>query len=144
MKEKLSNGKISPAQIVKQLKDKVAGHPQAANIEVTPDIHWIFIRSIMHKSDPAVKKHCGKWKYDAQDNESLISRVCDLLPLVANGKLPVIKLTNIGNVFTDERVIVVYCFDDIATPTGTRESLEKNFKGQFYWGSDRFFMSKTK
>lgn len=125
----------SPALVVRRLKE-FAGHH--ANLEITPDIHWIFLRSLSHKGLPAFRRHCGKWKCDAADDDDLLARTRRLIPLICDGELPLIKITNRGNVFSDERLIVVYCFPQEATPEKTGEILDRMFSGRFYWGSNWF------
>jgi len=121
-------------QEVRDLKDSANNH---SNLEVTPGIHWIFMQSLKHKGLEAFKNNCGKWKYDATDNDDL-TQAERLIPYVVEGKLPVVKITNIGNVFSGDRLIVVYCFSEEAKPAESGELLNQMFDGQFYWGSDWF------
>ena len=132
----------SPAEIFCKittcLNDTVAPAGERDNVEVIIDMHWFFIHSKYHKKNFQYKKHIGKWKHYATSDESLYDNVFKLIPLVAEGKLPVVKFTNTGNVFTGEKTIVVYCFPFGPTPKDAESILIDTIGKTFFWGSKIF------
>jgi len=137
-KFKSDRGK-SPAEIYRQLttciNDTVAHPEERDNVEVIIDMHWFFIHSKYHKKNFQYKKHIGKWKHYGTSDKSLYDNVFKLIPLVAEGKLPVVKFTNTGNVFTGEKTIVVYCFPFGPTPKDAESILIDAIGKTFFWGS---------
>ena len=71
--------------------------------------------------------------------KDLYDQVYNLLPLVAEGTLPVVKFTNLGNVFTDEKTIVIYCFPFGPSPKKARAILTHAIGEEgVVWGSNFF------
>jgi len=100
-------------------------------------MHWFFLHSKYHKNNRTYKNYIGKWKYDAVSAEDLFEKVLKIIPLVASKRFPVAKFTNIANVFTGEKLIVVYCFPFGITPDNIGKILtEKGFKN-IYWSSKK-------
>lgn len=136
------DGDKSPAEIYRKLttciEKTVVSPEERNNVEVIIDMHWFFIHSKYHKQNFQYKKHIGKWKYCATSNKNLYDHVFKLIPLVAEGKLPVVKFTNTGNVFTGEKTIVVYCFPFGPTPKDAESFLIDTIGKTFFWGSKIF------
>ncbi len=145
MNEKIEtnyNDKFTPALIYRQLSEFIDNNIKSAklkqNLELIIDYHWFFIHSNHHKRQYNCKNHIGKWKYYAISNQDLLTNVTKILPLIAQGKLPVAKFTNISNVFTDEKTIVVYCFPFQSDPLEIKNYLTKNGLKDIFWGSKKF------
>lgn len=132
----------SPAIIYKHLKthaDKViALETDCKNLDIVIDIHWFFLHSRYHKENFDCKKHIGKWKYDASSPEDLIEKALKVLPFVAKGDFPVVKFTNLPNVFSGEKQIVFFCFPFGPSPKEAQVLLEEKMKVNVYWGSKIF------
>ncbi len=132
----------SPALIYKRLaeyaRSSIPEEKLFSNLDIIMDFHWFFLHSKESKKNFNTKRHIGKWKYDARSVENLFLIAEAILPLVASGDFPVAKFTNIANVFSGEKLIVVYCFDFGLTPMETG-SLFREVAGEgVYWGSERF------
>ena len=110
------------------------------NLDIVLDLHWIFLHSKIFKFRPNInfRQHIGKWKYDASSADDLFEKVFMLLPYVAEDKLPVVKFTNIGNVFSGEKLIVVYYCPNSTPHKEIRQILYDKLKIPFYWGSDKY------
>ena len=132
---------LSPASIYRLLTshaDKIlVSRKERENLDIVIDMHWFFLHSRYHKEQFNYKKHIGKWKYDAVSFEDLLARVLVLMPSVAAGDLPVVKFTNIPNVTSGEKLIVVYCFPFGPGPEQARDILIEKIGPEIYWGSYR-------
>lgn len=106
------------------------------NLDVVIDHHWIFLHSKCFKQANRLNSHRynGKWKLDAETPEQLLYATQKLIPLVADNRLPVVKMTNVGNVLNGECQLVVYCFPKGAEPITVRRIVGE----KFYWGSNRY------
>ncbi len=135
-------GKTAPIDIYKLLttvSDKVIkSSDDRANLQIIMDIHWFFLYSKSLKEDKRYKKHIGKWKYHAVSPSDLFKNISQILPSVASATLPVVKFTNIANVFSGERLIVVYCFPTGPDPTEAKNILTSMGWCDFFWGSHRY------
>lgn len=132
----------SPAEIYKHLTtyaDKALGsHTDRKNLDVVMDIHWFFMHSKYHKENFDYKKHINKWKYDASSPEDLIEKALTVIPFVAKGDFPVVKFTNLPNVFSGEKQIVFFCFPFGPSPIKAQKLLKEKMRIDVYWGSEKF------
>ena len=132
----------SPQVIYRNLmsfaKKEIESAKERENFEVIIDIHWFFLHSRYHKQNFNYKKHIGKWKYFAISYQDLHDKVYRVIPLVAQGKLPVVKFTNLGNVFSGEKMIVAYCFPFGPSPEEARGFLVSSIGDEIIWGSKKF------
>lgn len=130
----------SPALIYRCLMDHagntIANKDTLANLDIIMDFHWFFLHSKKAKEQFNTKRHSGKWKYDATSVEDLIHKAKAILPLVASGDFPVAKFTNIANVFSGEKLIVVYCFNFGHSAKETGDIFSEAVGEDVYWGSD--------
>lgn len=101
---------LSPAIIHKSIMDILVDSPVNDNLQIVIDFHWFFLQSRRHKAKSGLKNYSGKWKYYAASADVFMESVFNLVPLVASGELPLVKFTNVANVFTGEKEIVAYCF----------------------------------
>lgn len=130
---------ISPADLYKLLasfaSDNLPSNSRN-NLDIVLDYHWIFLHSKQFKETNRLNSHryIGKWKYDAENSTELIETAKKLISLVADNRLPVVKMTNMGNVHSGECQLVVYCFPETAEPLLVKQLIGKDF----YWGSNRF------
>ena len=120
------------------IEQKINPDKTRHNIDIIIDIHWFFIHSLRHKQEYNIKKHIGKWKFFASSNADLYKTIYEMLPLVAAGKLPVFKFTNLGNVFSGEKTIVAYCFPFGPSPSECKSILRPILGQDPIWGS-KFF-----
>ncbi len=134
--------KFTPAIIYRQLSEFANYNIESVkfkkNFELIIDYHWFFLHSKYHKYKHGCKKHTGKWKYHAVSDQDLLTKVTKLLPFIAQGKLPVTKFTNIGNIFTDEKIIVIYCFPFSLNPLEIKNLLINEGINDIFWGSKKF------
>ncbi len=132
----------SGASIFKYLSehsDKTINLPsERDNLELVMDLHWFFLYSRYHKENYNYKRHIGKWKYDATSSRDLLEKVLIILPIVASGMFPVAKFTNLANVFSGEKKIVVYCFPFGPSPYETGGILKEKIGDGIYWGSKKY------
>lgn len=130
-----------PAAVRKALEDFADAHVPLArdrdNLEIVIAMHWFFLHSREHKQRAGPLKHCGKWKIAPASADALLATVRTLLPVVAAGVLPVMKFTNLGNVFSGEHLAVVYCFPSGPSPAAARDLLRQEGLDA-RWGSDFF------
>ncbi len=108
------------------------------NIEITLDYHWVFLNSRDIKERENVIKHNGKWKFDAASGEALIRAAEALIPFVADGRMQLVKFTNLPNVYTGQRALVGYSFPHGFGPWGIGELMKGALGSSVYWGSERF------
>jgi hypothetical protein len=108
------NENPSPAIIYKRLTDYLnescIEQVVRDNLDIVIDFHWFFLQSKKHKTEFGLRNPVGKWKYYAVSFDVLQESIFRLMPIVAVGLLPLVKFTNVGNVFSGEKEIVVYCF----------------------------------
>lgn len=131
-----------PSSIYKLLNRQaelvIISREDRANLDIVMDIHWIFLHSLYHKQNTNYKRHTGKWKYDADSQEDLIEKAKQVMPLVADRTFPVVKFTNLGNVFSGEMLLVVYCFPFGPQPAEAKRLLIEQGLNTIYWGSEKF------
>ena len=132
----------TPSEIYKLVAERadrlIGSRDERQNLDIVIDIHWFFLHSMSHKQREQWKRHAGKWKYRAHSREDLIEKACRLLPAVASGRLPVVKFTNVANVFTGEMLIVAYCFASGPGAEETKKTLLETIRGEIYWGSNKY------
>ncbi len=108
------NSHVSPAIIFRQLNEladkSINSKRIRQNLNIKIDFHWFFLHSEYYKKKYTCNKHIGKWKYQATSYEDLIEKISIILPIVAHNKISIAKLTNVGNVFSGEKLLLVYCF----------------------------------
>lgn len=132
----------SPAVIYRNLmsfvNNEIESTKERENFEAIMDIHWFFLHSKYHRRNFSFKKHIGKWKYYATSYNDLYYKVYKVIPLVAEGKLPVVKFTNLCNVFSGEKMIVAYCFPFGPRPEETRDFLVNSIGDDIIWSSEKY------
>jgi len=98
-----------------------------------------YLHSKYHKENKTYRNYTGKWKYDAVSEEELFEKVCKIIPLVASKKFPVAKFTNIANVLSGEKLIVVYCFPFGPSPREVKNILTRQGLKNIYWSSNKYY-----
>lgn len=132
----------SPALIYRDImsfvNNKIESANERENFEAIIDIHWFFLHSKYHKRNFNYKRHIGNWRYCAASYKDLIDKVYRVIPLVAEGKLPVVKFTNLGNVFSGEKMIVAYCFPFGPSREEARNLLVNSIGEEIIWDSKKY------
>jgi hypothetical protein len=134
---------LTPAAIYRQIMnhaDETLPKPARDNLDVVIDANWIFLHSKRFKEHNRLNsyRYIGKWKYNPSDHAELLEQAKNLLLHVSENSLPVVKITNFGNMPNSELQLVVYCFPGIAEPSSVKEILLESRLNGFYWGSNRF------
>ncbi|MFC1812343.1 hypothetical protein ACFL03_06585 [Thermodesulfobacteriota bacterium] len=128
---------VSPAAIYKKLTDNadrlITSDKKRANLDIVIDFHWFFLHSLYHKRKKMLKNPLGNWRYNATSTENLLEKTLKVIPVVASGKFPVVKFTNIGNVFSGERLIVIYSFPSGPDPYAIKEILMETIGNDISW-----------
>ena len=119
------------------VNNEIESTKERENFEAVIDMRWFFLHSKYHKRYFSYKKHIGKWKDCAASYEVLISRVYKVIPLVGQGKLPAVKFTNLGNVFSGERMMVAYCFPFGPSSEEAKNLLVNSIGDDVVWGSEK-------
>lgn len=129
----------NPAAIFKRLKKRadqiITAESERINLDIVIDYHWFFLHSITHKDNFSFKHNFGKWKYHADSFDDLFDKASLLLPYVASGRLPVVKFTNIANVFSGEKQLVVYSFKFGLSPAEVGQIVKSEISDSAYWNS---------
>jgi hypothetical protein len=134
----------NPAAIYKILQERAAElilkESEKANLDIVIDYHYFFLHSSVHKNNFSFRHQYGNWKYDAESFENLFDMASKLIPYVASGKLPVVKFTNMANVFTGEKQLVVYSFPSGPAPPEVGEIVKREISEKIYWNSSWYQM----
>lgn len=135
--------RISPAIIYRQIvnhADETLPKVLRNNLDVIIDAHWIFFHSKKFKKHNRLNsyRYNGKWKYNPSDHAGLLEQAKNLLLHVSENRLPVVKITNFGNMFNADLQLVVYCLPCFAEPIEVKRILTEVGLNGFVWGSNRF------